>query len=55
MSPNVKFVPGRAGNEPEQARAARLNFAPLDLLRGIWRSARGGIIAGPIDFQLVCQ
>jgi hypothetical protein len=27
----------------------------LDLLRGLWRSARGGIAAGHIDFQLICQ
>jgi len=27
----------------------------LDLLRGIWQSARGGITADPIDFQLACQ
>jgi hypothetical protein len=33
----------------------RLNFDPLDLLRGIGRSVRGGIAAGHIDLQLVCQ
>ena len=55
MLPSAKLVAGRASNEHAQARAARLNFDPLDLLRGIWRSAHGGITAGHIDFQLVCQ
>ena len=55
MSPGAKLVAGRTSNEHAQAQAARLIFDPLDLLRGIWRSARGGIAAGHIDFQLVCQ
>jgi len=55
MSPSAKLVAGRTSNEHAPAQVTRLNFDPLDLLRGIWRSARGGITAGHIDLQLVCQ
>jgi hypothetical protein len=55
MSPDAKLVAWLTSDEHAQARATRLNFDPLDLLRGIGRSARGGITAGQINFQLTCQ
>ena len=55
MSPDARLVAWLTGNEHAQAQATRWNFDPLDLLRGIGRSARGGITAGHIDFQLACQ
>jgi len=55
MSPSAKPGAGRTGNEHAQTREARMNFGPLDLLRGLWRSARGGSTAGHIDFQSACQ
>ena len=55
MTPDAKLVAWLTSDERAQARATRLNFDPLDLLRGIGRSARGGITAGHIDLQFTCQ
>jgi hypothetical protein len=55
MPPDAKLVAWLTSNEHAQTQATRLNFDPLDLLRGIGRSTRGGITAGHIDLQLVCQ
>jgi len=55
MPPDAKLVAWLTSNEHAQTQATRLNFDPLDLLRGIGRSTRGGITAGHIDLQLVCK
>jgi len=41
--------------KPAQAQVTRLIFEPFDLFRGIGRSARAGVTAGHIDFELTCQ
>ena len=55
LSPIAKLVARRTSHESAQAEVTRLNFDALDLLRALWRSARGGIPASHIDFQLVFQ
>jgi hypothetical protein len=55
MSSNATLAVRRTSQEHAPAQLTRLKFDPLDLLRGLWRSARGGTIADHIDFKLTCQ
>jgi hypothetical protein len=55
LSPIAKLVTRRTSHEPAQVEVTRLNFDALDLLRGLWRSTRGGITASHVDFQLIFQ
>jgi hypothetical protein len=52
LLPIAKLVARRTSHEHARAQVTRLNFDALDLLRGLWRSACGGISAGHMDFQV---